>query len=163
MREQKFILTCDICKKLIKESDSKIEEISRNFQVICSEDRKVHKLGFIVDLYLSEAILEICENCEEKVLNGNVICRQDKDENDGYVYYFKEQSYRLLQEVKEARGVIEFYANKYNWDYYGNIIDDAEEKENEYVEDEEGEEDEEDTNGRRAREFLEYIWRRSRF
>jgi transcriptional regulator with XRE-family HTH domain len=45
MREQKFILTCDICKKLIKESDSKIEEISRNFQVICSEDRKVHKLG----------------------------------------------------------------------------------------------------------------------
>jgi hypothetical protein len=60
--------------------------------------------------------------------------------------------------------VIEFYANKYNWDYYGNIIDDAEEKENEYVEDEEGEEDEEDTKrredaryGRRAREFLE-IW-----
>ena len=24
-REQKFILTCDICKKLIKESDNKIE------------------------------------------------------------------------------------------------------------------------------------------
>lgn len=31
MREQKFILTCDICKKLIKESDNKIEENKMEF------------------------------------------------------------------------------------------------------------------------------------
>ena len=151
MIEQKFILTCDICKKLIKESNKDIKNESRRFQVICSEGRKVHKIGTVYDLFLSEAALEICECCTEKILNGNVIFR--KLDGESYAYYFKEQNYRLLEEVKEARGVIEFYANKYNWDYYGNIRDDAEEKEND--DKVEPECKEVALHGRRAREFLE--------